>query len=235
MRTHLDRALPYSDFTLERYLAGELDDATRAEIERTAARHPALAAHLEARRAARAAFALAPRPGLPAPRFEWTRRLALGLPALAAAAALLLFLAPRGTSPERDPGAGVRGRGALSVELVVNREGRTFRHRPGTELRANDRVRVQLLTPGVGFVTVVNVDDSGARSVYYDVVPVTPGRVVLPGSLVLDDHVGRETLSVAFAPRPLPGAALLRALGDGAEIEPDAILVQIELEKGAPR
>jgi hypothetical protein len=211
-------------FELERYLAGELDPETARAIDRAIAKDPALGRWIEARRRARASFALDPRRmsfralwsqaersrrtstgalrrGLgfllgDAPLFGPARRAAW----LAIAAALIIVLALPVFVPEHR--SGIRVRGGLSVKVAVLRDGRAALIESPARLHPGDQLRLAIDDPAGGYPTVLIEEAAGGVSVAYraeEVGRLGPGSHTLPGSLRLDSTLGRERIYVVLS------------------------------------
>lgn len=191
---------PFSDRDLERYLVGELDDAQRARIEAAARNDPALAAHLEERRAEKRAFdQLHPTPdflkaGAGSKRPSALRRwLPQALVFATAAAALALFLVP---TPE--PEIRARGVADATVDVVVKRGDRIFTLEGARVLlRAGDALRVDVESPSAATVLVGLL--SGDKGSLLLEERMGAGKWSQPSSFVLDDAAGPEILAVALA------------------------------------
>jgi len=140
-------------------------------------------------------------------------RLAPAGGALAAAAAVLLFLLPAIEGPDSRPSpADIRFKGTMAFEIVARRGDRQFRVQQGTELLAGDALRFVVTVSKPGYLTVFSVDASGNVSPFYpdgdpaeDSAPLSldrAGRHELEGSVILDDSRGDECLAVVFSPEP---------------------------------
>lgn len=149
-------------------------------------------------------------------RTRWLRLAPAG-GALAAAAALLLFLLPALEEKEtRAPAADIRFKGTMAFEIVARRESRQFRVRQGTELRPGDALRFVVTVSSPGYLSVFSIDASGAVSAFYpdsdpaqDDEPLRidrAGRHELEGSVVLDRSRGDECLALVFSSQPFDRA-----------------------------
>lgn len=229
-----------SDLDLERFLVDDLDPQDAARVAAAINDDPELAAHVASRRAEQRAFA-AVRPRLPARvaiddrrgSFAQRLRVLLAPAALATACVVAFMVLPR--SPSDD----VTARGAaLPVALVVQREGRVFRHAQSVPLRADDRVRIEVTSARDGVGTVVGIDERGAVSLLYGAASVTRGVTIFPDSLALDDSVGPETWIVVVDDVPHDArrvaAAFLSSSGLAAQF-PGASIGVVRFEKeGSP-
>ena len=117
------------------------------------------------------------------------------MPALAAFAALLLWVRP-------DPG--VRGKGQVDLDFMVLEQGIV---RPGVEgerLRAGDQIQFTYTAPGLDSVVLLSVDGEGTLTVFQpqvgdEPVAIVPGeKRVLEGSIILDDAPGPEVFVAVF-------------------------------------
>jgi len=107
-----------------------------------------------------------------------------------------------GRAGAEDAYIGVRG--GPTLDLRILRDGRVIRWGPGDVLRAGDAVRLVPFGQGYEWILVLAVDAAGRTQV---VVPFDgeASRLIqadgepLPGSLVLDDVPGRETLVAVFS------------------------------------
>jgi hypothetical protein len=243
-----------SDFDLEAYLCDELPADRRREIERAALSDTGLHEYLAQRSAARARFATEhplrrPADGWAPPDARAARRTPRRwlLAAAVAAPALALALAVWGSDrPSATAGRGSsaddRGRAArdtvrikgdgLAAELYVKRGERVFRPQRDERLRAGDRVRLSVETARAGYLTLLARDDGGTVSVYYDRLPVQPGRFIAPDSLLLDDSASDEVWLVLLSSEPRAGQDLAQAFAAGRA--PDAPHVSFTLRKEKP-
>lgn len=125
--------------------------------------------------------------------------------AAAAAMALLVLRAPT-SSPATDE---IRFKGTLSLQVVAKRADRQFTVKEGSTLLEDDALRFVVTTGMPGYLQVFSVDAKGGVSPFYpesdpmaDPEPLTlssAGRHELPGSVILDDSVGRERIVVVFS------------------------------------
>ncbi|MCP3102730.1 hypothetical protein LZ198_28025 [Myxococcus sp. K15C18031901] len=196
------------DLLLERYLCDELSKEEARHVEEAARVSPALAAHLRARRAEKAAFALVRpfgpiRGRLEAPRpSRWRGLWRWSLPVLMLGVVLAVVLPGLGTFEELER---VRVRGGLTARVLVKRGEVVFEQGPGVVLRSGDRVRVEVEDAKGGALYVLALSERG-RVTPLQGFPTTggaltlgPGRWVLPGSLELDDAPEQEALVVVLA------------------------------------
>jgi hypothetical protein len=236
---------------LERFLLGELDPentrrlqaalvagpelrarlaALEADSGRTLAQHPPeLVARVVARRLAEAP-----------PRRSW---LQLGLPALAAAAALLwVLVAPH----PADDDVRLKGDGPT---LQVFRLGGAGPERlfEGSPVRQRDVVQVAFELAGLQHLVVVSVDGLGNATLHFPLdgrTLVPEGLKALPQSFELDDAPGYERFFLVASPNPLSADEVLAAarhLARGPDprvaplpAPPAATVRSLRLDKAAP-
>jgi hypothetical protein len=129
---------------------------------------------------------------------------------LAAAAALAFGLfVVLGTSPKETPDDSIRFKGHLSLEVIAKRGERQFKVEQGSALTEDDAVRFIVTTASPGYLDLFSVDAEGTVSPFYpesdpsrDPAPMqiaSPGRHVLPGSVILDGALGHEDFVVVFS------------------------------------
>lgn len=243
-----------ADYELEAYLCAELSPARRAAVELAAQHDPALSAYLAERAQARDSFAAshplrldsaaAGAAATRAARSPWWQARAWLLAATAAAPALALALwwagvganataVPAGRNAgrafERDA-VRIKGNG-LAVELYVKRGERVFRPRADEALEPGDRVRVQVETASAGYLSLLARDERGAVSVYYDRLPVQPGRFTAPDSLLLDSSSSDEQWLVLLASEARPASDYARAFAQGKAVDAAHLLLTLHKEK----
>ncbi len=125
----------------------------------------------------------------------------------------LLVLAPRLLQENQ-----VRTKGDAFRVVVSRAGGAPELLGPDAQVRAGDALRFAYEAPEAGHLLVLELDGRGAASVFYPYgsttsAPLAAGqRDFLPGSVVLDDAPGPESLFAVFSPRPLEAAPLLEAL-----------------------
>jgi hypothetical protein len=167
--------------------------------------------------------------------FSW-RRLSFTLaPALAAAAAIAIFLRPTPVD-HGDGGLGVKGGPAMQV--FAQRDDpvrRIFQVRDGDTMRPGDALRFAVYPSSWPYLLVVSVDGKGTVSSYFPFGGDQSGRldgearVELPGSVLLDDAPGPERIFAIFSREPLTVRAATSALGSIANGGPQAIRAAKEL------
>jgi hypothetical protein len=211
-----------SRFSLVRMLAGDLQADEREELSRHLEQCPScnrklgemqanvsLYAENKEQHLARLRSRLSRQPGRAPARLSWLRLAPVG-GALAAAAAILLFLVPSLERKEsRPPAADIRFKGSMAFEVVARRDSRQFRVQQGARLLPGDALRFVVTVGSPGYLTVFSIDASGSISAFYpdsdpaqDKAPLSldrPGQHELEGSVILDRSRGDECLAVVFS------------------------------------
>jgi hypothetical protein len=215
------RFAAFPDFELEAYLCAELPVERRMAVEHERARDAGLGAYLLERERERGKFAaahplrfdpLAVRAEPPARALpRWLLWAGAAAPAFALA---LWWTSGASDATGRDASSGDRGPaaverdtirikgGGIAAELYVKRGERVFRPRPDEPLKPGDRVRLSVEAASAGYLSVLARDERGAVSVYYDRLPVRPGRFTVPDSLLLDASTSDELWLVVLADEP---------------------------------
>lgn len=190
---------PIPDALLERYLAGDLDEARRKELEARLAESPEDRARLDALRADSAAFLIQHPPGPLVAKAQASRRpplyrwLRLVLVPLATAVLVMVLMPPRYTA---------KG----DVAFVVFRQSGE-RIAPGATVNGGEHIRFEVRAPSDGWVAVVSRDGAGHVTVYYPYGGQAAARYstaepLLPGAIGLDETKGREDVWVFFSTKP---------------------------------
>ena len=162
------------------------------------------------------------RPAVPAPSRSRTRPWLAAASLAAAAATWLVFFLPTETPTNEAVAPKVRMRGAPapSLHLFVSRAGKMAAEMETAQaLRAGDLIRFGVTLRRSGHVYVVNLDGKGRFSLYFPQPGAAQGRAyapsekiqVLPGSIELDDYLGREAIYLLLSDKPLEVDALKRA------------------------
>lgn len=237
------------DLLVERLRLGELDPARAAEVRRRLAEEPGgderlraldasdaevLDAYPPAAVAREVARRLDLSTGLAGPEEKgrapgWRVSLAIGLPALAAAAVLLFVLGPPPAEPERLPGFadpagdGIRIKG-LEPHLVVYRQrgDAVERLSSGAEARPGDLLQIAFVAAGRPHGAVLSIDGRGAVTLHHPLPPadlapaasapaLEDGEVRLPASYQLDDAPAFERFFLVTAGAPFPIAGVVEA------------------------
>jgi hypothetical protein len=152
------------------------------------------------------------------------------LPAAAAVATAIFLFAIR--KPEEElrapPGVlEVQARGAHSLDVYAQRDGRVFRVANGDAMYPGDAIRFVVHPDGKRWILVVSVDGTGATTVYHPFggsasTPLPPGkRIEIDGSIILDDALGPERIFAVFSDRPVEAADITRTLSDLVKMSAD--------------
>ena len=211
-KPHVPRA-----FELEDYLAGELDPAQAKAIEMASEHNSELSNWLARRQSEREAFFQDPRrrsfasllaeatqqrsPSRWAPWFAVrygktkavlrTTGLTFGLVAGVTAMAMVIP-----TRPE------VRTKGGFSVRAAVLVDGSAHILTSGEPLVPRSRLRLTIEDPVGGYLTVLLEERNGTVNLLYapeELGELSPGTHLLPGSLELDERLGRERLYIIMS------------------------------------
>jgi hypothetical protein len=207
-----------SDLRFDALHAGELAAAEARAIEahirscqRCDARRRALAADHEAVSARLAPFAPSAQTGRsdanePAAERRPARaraRAAVWAGALAAAAALCLFMLPR------DHGAlGTRTKGGPSVGFYIKRGSEIHESLPGEPVAPKDVLRFVVTADGFQYLAILSRSEHGQTEVYFPeetwAAALDPHatRYPLPGAVELDDAVADERIHAVFCRAP---------------------------------
>ncbi len=155
--------------------------------------------------------------------------------AVAAAIAVAVVASWPDPTPPETPATVYKG--TLGVDVVALHDGEQQRVTDGARLFEGDALRFVLTTGEPGFATVLSVDGSETVTGFYpedgvaDPMRLEAGRHELPGSVVLDDVLGKEHLVVAwsrarFDREPLHGTIRRMILREGpAALTPAALSV----------
>ncbi len=147
----------------------------------------------------------------------------IGIAAAAAAAAVLLVLSigtKRPGGPTED--ADVAFKGAFSMEVTGRRGADQFAVGQGARLLEGDAIRFTVTVDKPGYVAVFSREADGEVSSFYpdtsptaDPAPLfldAAGRHTLPGSIVLDDALGKERFIAVFSAQPFDRAKAAAAV-----------------------
>jgi len=168
---------------------------------------------------------------------------------LALAASLVAAVGWRLANPAGEGVVHLKGAAGLTLELLASRDGAPASPAPpGVVLEPGDVLRFAISVPQDGYVSIVDVDATGRFTRYFPQVGAggAPAgratRLVLPGSIALDDYLGEERIVLVFSTAPLDDARLEQALRaayqraglDGLEhAELPALLTSVSVHKGA--
>ena len=166
------------------------------------------------------------------------------VPVMVGAAALIVYVtrapeAPNGASPQAidqtDLG-GVRIKGQAIFEVYRARAGQIDTPSTGSSFKAGDRIRFRIKTQDKSFVMILGREAS--QNVYTafpmdseQAQPVEIGRTDLPGSLELDDSVGKETLAAVICKKPFKRSDVTWHL-DKAPVIADCQVALFVMDKG---
>jgi hypothetical protein len=141
-------------------------------------------------------------------RRRWLRFLA---PAFLVPAAAALLLVARPVVHSRGDGgrAATSIKGGLIIETYCKRGDEVFPAVDGADFLPGDRLRIAYSKERPGFLLVFGVDDQGRVFPYYDDKALTGvaveagARVLLPGSVELDEHKGWERVFALWSEHQL--------------------------------
>ena len=225
-----------SDLALDRLVAREIE-AVEADAIRA---HAAGCAACRDRLLELEATCVHPLPALPrAARLATRRRrwLAVAVPAVALAAAILLFvMRDRGDQPE----GGTRLKGRAHLSLFVSHDGELRPAASGEVVAPGDRLQFTYSSDRPIFLAVLSLDGGGHASIYFPdddrrAWRGEPGAdLPLPRSTILDEVLGREALVLLACDRAVDLAPLLAELdraGTGWRFPPGCSSETIWIEK----
>lgn len=236
-----------SDFTLDRFHAGELPPEEAQRTERHVAGCADCGARMAERRAGFGAIeGVDPRvmlgrirKGLDEPARAsfperlsgWTRRLLAPLAMVATVAVVLLVVVPGQQ--------GTRMKGALGLHVFRLSGDHAEEVVSGEALAPGDRLRFRVDVPAEGHVTVFGVEASGAL---YTAWPLEPGvqtrfeegdGIELPGAVSLDAQPGREVLYLVHCPLEVgPPACTSGGAGEKPVCPEGCAMTSFIMEKG---
>jgi len=151
------------------------------------------------------------------------------LPALAGACAVLLVVIGvwlfAGLGDE--PGGIVFKGAAPALRVRVERRGHVFEGNSPLRLRPGDRIRFAYSVPEDAYLFIVNVDNEGRITPYYPArgkhsIGISRGtQVFLPGSIRLDDYLGKERIFAVFTRDPIAFEKLAAAIRTAFERHED--------------
>ena len=130
--------------------------------------------------------------------------------ATAATAAAVVAIAPSMMRQPAETTDGLRPKGTVGLSVFVEREGRVEAATSGDDFHPGERLRFEIDLPRDAEVLIVGREASGrmynAFPVGVDVVRSQPFRLgadqVLPGAVLLDASLGRETLYLVICKTP---------------------------------
>ena len=110
-------------------------------------------------------------------------------------------------------------KGGPGLEVVAERGGKQFPLKPGTALQPKDKVRFLVNAAGSKYVMIASKDGAGTFTVYYPYngpQSAAVGGRELPGSVELDEVVGKEWLVAVFSDAPVKAEAVKSLMEAGA-------------------
>jgi len=203
-----------SNLVLDRLLTRELAEDRRQTVRAHLDGCPRCSARLVGFERERDQFdEVAPRLRVRAParRRSWGLALAAA-GSLAVAALVLLFLRPRAGDPDR-PGQRVAGptraKGGLRLSVYLKQGDQVVMGRSGDAVHPGDAIRFAYTDVTDGYLAILSRDGAGQVSVYYPegerAAPAARAdqEVILPGSIILDEVLGPETLYAVHCAAPV--------------------------------
>jgi len=130
-----------------------------------------------------------------------------GLSALAAAAALVLFVRPA-------PTVGIKG-GGFALEVFARRAGRVEAIVDEAVLSPGDAIGFRIASQRPGYVVVIGLDTRPSVTAYVPsegkAIPIAEAsRQTLPGSITLDETLGPERLIALRCEEPVAASEIVR-------------------------
>jgi anti-sigma factor RsiW len=237
----------FSDFALDRRLAGELEEAEREALDRHATVCERCGHRLEELSREREAFAREARPLALAPmsktcdaqrsRPQAVVTWLFGAGAAVAAAAAVVLLVRGEPDTTRTKGH------SAALGFYVSHAGAVRPGAPGERVEPGDALRFVATTRETRYLAVLSVDGAHRVSVYYpegtSAALIAPGEsVALPVSTVLDDTLGDETLYGVFCPHPFDVEPIRQAIAAAPEqplaAPAECVVDSTRLRKQAP-
>ena len=204
-------------FTLTRYHAGDLNPEERKQIDQhlhqCATCQKSLDSLGEVQRAYHAHVDRDHALGNIRSRASSKARLIWLQPAVAGAFGLFMVLLIVTIFPSQGPNERLKG-DSLALSFIVQRNGEISQPFNVKRLHALDRIQFRLTAPVGGYVHLVAIDQQGNVSVYFPHPEAQPmafaggsGRL-LPGSIILDDTLGKERVFALVCEKPIPPSEL---------------------------
>lgn len=247
MSVPLQRSRPescLSDLCLDELVAGEAADpgAARAHLSSCVACAERLAA-IEADQ--RAFEEDGPRLALPSSAPGRRRRWLWPAVATTSAALAAAAIAVAVTHSDRDDawGPGIRSKGGARVGFFVKRGDAVREGAPGEIVRPGDSLRFTYSSARAAYLAIVSVDGAERVTVYFPRAAVAeqvePGQDrELPGSTILDDTLGEESIYALFCERPEELGPLRAAFAASPRTPPipeGCAVDRVTIEKRPPR
>ena len=214
-----------SRLRFDRLIAGELEPAVAAELERHAASCTRCNAWLSSVRRDHARFAAQPLPATVIEQVQRVharrrtpRRIAIArslAPLLAAAALVLAWVAWPVQPHEADQG--VRSKGSGQLSFFVLHDGAVRPGSDGEHVQPGDRLEFAYSSSRDAYLLIVSIDAARKASVYFAdagraaAVPAA-SRALLERSTELDATLGPETVYTLLCAQPIAADPVLRAL-----------------------
>jgi hypothetical protein len=220
-----------SRHALTNYHAGELAGSEKDEILAHVAGCPACRRILEQLAEAKASFTKghdrekflrAVRSRSAEPETAWWQVLLRPVHLAATAAVMVMAVLVMSLWTPDDNGERMKGADLELGYYVMGPQG-PEKAAQGHVLHPGDRIQFRLTAPAGGYVHIVGVDERGNLSVYFPRPDETPeafpggaGRPV-PGSVILDEVLGRERIFVLVCREPIDRDKLVERLGSVPE------------------
>jgi hypothetical protein len=135
-----------------------------------------------------------------------------------AAAALVLALSPGVLTRPGSKASGIETKGGLIVETYCKRGSQVFVAADGQEFLEGDRLRFAYTHDRPGYLSVFGVDDQARIFPYYEEETLAGfhaeagARILLPGSVELDEHHGWERIFALWSDSELRDDAVRAAV-----------------------
>jgi len=155
--------------------------------------------------------------GVTAPKNWLVKMLQPGLLAPATAALVLLLIVVLYLPGEEGSSERMKGNEIGLDFLVMENDGPRVAE-PGRVLHPGDRIQFRVTAPAGGFIHIVSVDEAGTVSVYFPLphsrAERYPGGAArpVPGSVILDDTLGRERVFMLLCGEPMQREQLAKAV-----------------------
>jgi hypothetical protein len=207
-----------SSLAIDQLLGEELAAATRQAALAHIGICPRCAARFDEIESARNQFRAAPPPvELPAPRRRMPT-LALAFAGAAAAAAVLLFLVRVEPGPGSAPAPAVtQVKGSMRLGVFIKRGDVIVAGRGRDIVHPGDSIRFTYSSGASGYLVVLSRDGAGRISIYYpdgeSAAPIEAAdQELLPGSIILDDILGVESIYGVRCDTPIAVARIEQEL-----------------------
>jgi hypothetical protein len=174
---------------------------------------------------------------IPTRAWHWYAGAAAALILAIGALAYLTYQPPTPTSGDN---TAVRYKGAMAVSTVVKRGRAQFVYTAGTPLHNNDALRFTVTVPHSGHLLVFYQEQGGTGSRVYpapeehtnSLYLKGSGSHLLPGSIVLDNSIGREQFYFAFSSAPFRSPPDVSNLKNWLQAQPPSVTVyRLDIQK----